>query len=325
MPFRGESAMLPVLLKGDIDMGTVAVVTLRGQNFRPLLIFAGARHPALPDVPTERELGVATSVPPGHQGLFAPKGLRADIRASAGARLRRMRSAANVVQSGIDNAATPHLCFAAAHCGAEVPTTGSRASSFAVWASRLIERLGLSTAAACGRTINFRPPGVVRAGFSGAAAMAISLKVNGVTRSVPAEPDTPLLYVLRNDFELNGAKYGCGLAQCGACTVLVDGKAVRSCVTPISALANREITTIEALGTLEKPHPLQRAFIDEQAAQCGYCTSGMIMSAKELIDRQPRPSEQDVAAALAGNLCRCGGYNRIIRAVMRAAQANGRT
>jgi nicotinate dehydrogenase subunit A len=171
----------------------------------------------------------------------------------------------------------------------------------------------------------FPPTVVVRASISGAAAMAISLKVNGVTRSVPAEPDTPLLYVLRNDLELNGAKYGCGLAQCGACTVLVDGKAVRSCVTPISALGNSEITTLEALGTLEKPHPLQRAFIDEQAAQCGYCTSGMIMSAKELIDRRPRPSEQDVAAALAGNLCRCGGYNRIIRAVMRAAQANGRT
>ncbi len=148
--------------------------------------------------------------------------------------------------------------------------------------------------------------------------MAISLKVNGVTRSVPAEPDTPLLYVLRNDLELNGAKYGCGLAQCGACTVLVDGKAVRSCVTPIGALGNSEITTIEALGTLEKPHPLQRAFIDEQAAQCGYCTSGMIMSAKELLDRKPRPSEQEVAAALAGNLCRCGTYNRIIRAVLRA-------
>jgi nicotinate dehydrogenase subunit A len=155
--------------------------------------------------------------------------------------------------------------------------------------------------------------------------MAISLKVNGVVRSVAAEPDTPLLYVLRNDFELNGAKYGCGLSQCGACTVVVDGKAVRSCVTPIGSLAKSEITTIEGLGTPDNPHPLQRAFIEEQAVQCGYCTNGMIMSAKELIDRQPRPSEQDVVAALAGNLCRCGGYNRIIRAVMRAAQANGRT
>jgi nicotinate dehydrogenase subunit A len=134
-----------------------------------------------------------------------------------------------------------------------------------------------------------------------------------------------LLYVLRNDFELNGAKYGCGLAQCGACTVLIDGRAVRSCVTPISALEKSEITTIEGLGTIEKPHALQQAFIEEQAAQCGYCTNGMIMSAKELLDRTPKPSEPDVRAALAGNLCRCGTHNRIIRAVLRAAQANGRT
>ena len=155
--------------------------------------------------------------------------------------------------------------------------------------------------------------------------MAINLKVNGVPRSVMAEPDTPLLYVLRNDFELNGAKYGCGLSQCGACTVLIDGQAVRSCVTPISALEKSEITTIEGLGTIDKPHVLQQAFIEEQAAQCGYCTNGMIMSAKELLDRNPRPSEPDVRAALASNLCRCGTHNRIIRAVLRAAQANGRT
>ncbi len=155
--------------------------------------------------------------------------------------------------------------------------------------------------------------------------MAINLKVNGVNRSVPAEPDTPLLYVLRNDFELNGAKYGCGLSQCGACTVLVDGRAVRSCITPISAVGTSEITTIEGLGSVDKPHPLQRAFIDEQAAQCGYCSNGMIMSAKELLDRNPRPSEPDVRAALASNLCRCGTHNRIIRAVLRAAHANGRT
>jgi nicotinate dehydrogenase subunit A len=155
--------------------------------------------------------------------------------------------------------------------------------------------------------------------------MAINLKVNGVPRSVTAEPDTPLLYVLRNDFELNGAKYGCGLSQCGACTVLIDGQAVRSCVTPISALEKSEITTIEGLGTIDKLHVLQQAFIEEQAAQCGYCTNGMIMSAKELLDRNPRPSEPDVRAALASNLCRCGTHNRIIRAVLRAAQANGRT
>jgi len=155
--------------------------------------------------------------------------------------------------------------------------------------------------------------------------MAINLNVNGVSRSVTAEPDTPLLYVLRNDLGLNGAKYGCGLSQCGACTVLVDGRAVRSCVTPISALETSEITTIEGLGSIAKPHALQQAFIEEQAAQCGYCTNGMIMSAKELLDRNPRPSEPDVRAALAANLCRCGTHNRIIRAVLRAAQANGRT
>ena len=155
--------------------------------------------------------------------------------------------------------------------------------------------------------------------------MAVSLKVNGVSRSVPAEPDTPLLYVLRNDLELNGAKFGCGLAQCGACTVLIDGKAVRSCVTLIGTLEKSEITTIEGLGSLAKPHALQQAFIQEQAAQCGYCISGMIMSAKELLDRNPRPSEQDVRTALEGNLCRCGTHNRIINAVLRAAQANGRT
>jgi nicotinate dehydrogenase subunit A len=155
--------------------------------------------------------------------------------------------------------------------------------------------------------------------------MAVSLKVNGAVRSVPAEPDTPLLYVLRNDLELNGAKFGCGLAQCGACTVLIDGKAVRSCVTEIGSLAGAEITTLEGLGTLDKLHPLQRAFIGEQAAQFGYCINGMIMSAKALLDRNPRPSETDVRQALAANLCRCGTHNRIVRAVMRAANEMGRT
>jgi nicotinate dehydrogenase subunit A len=155
--------------------------------------------------------------------------------------------------------------------------------------------------------------------------MAINLKVNGASRSVPAEPDTPLLYVLRNDLALNGAKFGCGLAQCGACTVQIGGQAVRSCVTPVSAVGSSEVTTIEGLGSIEKPHPLQRAFIEEQAVQCGYCINGMIMSAKVLLDRNPRPSESDVRAALTGNLCRCGTHNRIVRAVLRAAQANGRT
>ena len=155
--------------------------------------------------------------------------------------------------------------------------------------------------------------------------MPVTLKVNGVSRSVPAEPDTPLLYVLRNDLELNGAKYGCGLAQCGACTVLIDGKATRSCITPIGTVEKAEITTLEGLGSVDKLHPLQSAFIEGQAAQCGYCSNGMIMSAKELLDRNPKPNEQDVRSALAGNLCRCGTHNRIVRAVLRAAQANGRT
>jgi len=154
--------------------------------------------------------------------------------------------------------------------------------------------------------------------------MAISLKVNGAARSVNAEPDTPLLYVLRNDFELNGAKFGCGLSQCGACTVLVDGKAVRSCVTPINRVGPSEVTTVEGLGKVGSMHALQQAFVDEQAAQCGYCTSGMIMAAKGLLDRNPRPTEADVKQGLAGNLCRCGSHNRIVRAVLRAAQNNGR-
>jgi nicotinate dehydrogenase subunit A len=155
--------------------------------------------------------------------------------------------------------------------------------------------------------------------------MTITLKVNGSSRPVPAEPDTPLLYVLRNDLALNGAKFGCGLAQCGACTVLVGGRSVRSCVTEIGSIGDAEITTIEGLGTVAKPHPLQRAFMDEQAAQCGYCINGMIMSAKELLDQNPRPSEKDVREALAANLCRCGTHGRIIRAVLRAAEEIGRT
>jgi nicotinate dehydrogenase subunit A len=150
--------------------------------------------------------------------------------------------------------------------------------------------------------------------------MAINLKVNGQFRRTNAKPDTPLLYVLRNDFTLNGAKFGCGLAQCGACTVLIDGKAKRSCQVSIESLGNSDIVTIEGLGTVGRLHALQQAFVDEQAAQCGYCTNGMIMAAKELLDRNPRPSENDVRQALAEHLCRCGAHNRIIRAVLRAAQ-----
>ena len=148
----------------------------------------------------------------------------------------------------------------------------------------------------------------------------LTLRVNGATRRITVEPDTPLLYVLRNDLELNGPKFGCGLAQCGACSVLVDGKEVRSCVTPVSAAANGRITTIEGLGTLEKLHPLQRAFIEEQACQCGFCGSGMVMAAKALLDRNPSPTNQEVRQALNGHLCRCASHNRIVRAVQRAAK-----
>jgi nicotinate dehydrogenase subunit A len=154
--------------------------------------------------------------------------------------------------------------------------------------------------------------------------MAVSLKVNGAVHTVAAEPDTPLLYVLRNDLGLNGAKFGCGLGQCGACTALVDGAPVRSCITPIGALERSEITTLEGLGTPERPHPLQAAFMAEQAAQCGYCIAGMIMFAKALLDRNPQPSEADVRLGLADNLCRCGVHNRIVRAVLNAAQAGGK-
>jgi nicotinate dehydrogenase subunit A len=154
--------------------------------------------------------------------------------------------------------------------------------------------------------------------------MAFSLNVNGAVHSVAAEPDTPLLYVLRNDLGLNAAKFGCGLDQCGACTVLLDGAPVRSCVTPIGTLGQSEITTLEGLGTVERPHPLQAAFMAEQAAQCGYCIAGMIMLAKALLDRTQQPSEAEVRLGLAGNLCRCGAHNRIVRAVLKAAQAGGR-
>ena len=146
------------------------------------------------------------------------------------------------------------------------------------------------------------------------------LKVNGRPQEVAVPDDTPLLYVLRNDLKLNGPKYGCGLSQCGACTVLVDGQAVRSCVTPVGSVTGQDITTLEGLGTLEKPSKLQQAFIDEQAAQCGYCLNGMIMSAQALLDKSPKPTEAQVRSALDGNLCRCGVHNRVVRAVMRASR-----
>jgi nicotinate dehydrogenase subunit A len=148
-----------------------------------------------------------------------------------------------------------------------------------------------------------------------------TLRVNGTAHSVRVEPDTPLLYVLRNDLKLSGAKFGCGQAQCGACSVLIDGIERRSCVHPISAASKGSITTIEGLGTAQQPSALQRAFIHEQAAQCGYCSSGMIMAAQALLVRNPKPSETEVKQALEGHLCRCGAHNRIVRAVLRASNA----
>ena len=150
---------------------------------------------------------------------------------------------------------------------------------------------------------------------------AYSLTVNGARRQVDAwDPGEPLLHVLRDDLGLIGTKFGCGLGQCGSCTVLIDDQPVRACVVPISSAANRRVTTIEALGTPEKPDALQAAFIAEQAAQCGYCTSGMIMAARALLKTTPRPTADQVKQALAGNLCRCGAYTRIVRAVLRAAR-----
>jgi nicotinate dehydrogenase subunit A len=155
--------------------------------------------------------------------------------------------------------------------------------------------------------------------------MAINLRVNGQIRRTNATPDTPLLYVLRNDFALTGAKFGCGVSDCGACTVLLDGEAVRSCTVAVSEIGNAEITTIEGLGTADKLHPLQQAFIELQAAQCGYCTSGMIMAARNLLEHAPRPTEKDVREAPAGHLCRCGAHNRIVRAILRAVELSGRS
>jgi nicotinate dehydrogenase subunit A len=145
-----------------------------------------------------------------------------------------------------------------------------------------------------------------------------TITINGKPHEVSAAPDTPLLYVLRNELQLNGPKFGCGLAQCGACTVHIDGKPTRSCSVQVSAVKGK-VTTIEGLGTADKPHPLQQAFVDEQAAQCGYCINGMIMTASAFLAQNPKPSERDIRAALDGNLCRCGTHMRILRAVRRAA------
>jgi nicotinate dehydrogenase subunit A len=150
--------------------------------------------------------------------------------------------------------------------------------------------------------------------------MAQRLDVNGRTHEIDVDPKTPLLYVLRDELKLNAAKFGCGLGQCGSCTVMVDGEAVLSCVTPVMALEGRKVTTLEGLGTLEAPAPIQTAFIELQAAQCGYCIPGMMMTAQALLQKNPEPSEREIRDALKTNLCRCGTHMRILAAIKRAGQ-----
>ena len=147
---------------------------------------------------------------------------------------------------------------------------------------------------------------------------AINLKVNGKMHAVDVDPTTPLLYVLSDDLALNGPKFGCGLGQCGSCTVIVKGQAIRSCITPVKSVEGAEITTLEGLGTIEKPHPLQQAFIEEQAAQCGFCINGVIMTAKAFLDKNPKANEQEIQQAMSGVLCRCFTHTRMLRAINRA-------
>jgi nicotinate dehydrogenase subunit A len=168
----------------------------------------------------------------------------------------------------------------------------------------------------CIQTVSFAPE---QERFVTPAPHIIRLTVNGRIHDIDAAGDTPLLYVLRNDLELNGPKFGCGLGECGACTVLMDGVAARACVVPVAACAHRSIVTLEGLGSRERPDVVQQAFIAEQAAQCGYCLNGMIMTAKALLGRNPHPTESEVATALRYNLCRCGAHVEILRAVLRAA------
>ena len=149
--------------------------------------------------------------------------------------------------------------------------------------------------------------------------MSITLKVNGRSHTVDVDPATPLLYVLSDDLELNGPKFGCGLGQCGCCTVIARGQAIRSCVTPVSSVAGAEVTTLEGLGTVEKPHPIQQAFIDEQAMQCGFCVNGVIMTAKALLDRAPKASDPEIRQAMSDVLCRCHAHTRMLRAIKRYA------
>jgi nicotinate dehydrogenase subunit A len=153
----------------------------------------------------------------------------------------------------------------------------------------------------------------------------ITLNVNGQDRTIKAEPDSMLLYALRDNLGLHGPKFGCGLSECGACTVIMGGAAIHSCVTPLAAAKGQKVTTLEGLGSVEKPNKLQQAFIDEQAAQCGYCINGMIMTAQAFLDKNPKPSRADIKQALNGNLCRCGTHMRILRAVERAANGSNAT
>ena len=148
----------------------------------------------------------------------------------------------------------------------------------------------------------------------------LNLKVNGRAHAIDVDPATPLLYVLSDDLELRGPKFGCGLGQCGACTVIVKGQAVRSCITPVNTVAGSEITTLDGLGTIDKPHPIQKAFIDEQAAQCGFCLSGVIMTAKALLDRNPKANDAEIHQAMSNVLCRCHTHVRMMQAIKRYAQ-----
>src|ERR1700731_2561248 len=153
---------------------------------------------------------------------------------------------------------------------------------------------------------------------------AITLKVNGQIHNVDIDPTTPLLYVLSDDLGLRGAKFGCGLGQCGACTVIVKGQAIRSCITPVKSVEGAEITTLEGLGTIDKPHPLQAAFVEEQAAQCGFCINGVIMTAKAFLDKNPKATEQEIQQAMSGVLCRCFTHVRMLRAVNRVREGRVR-
>lgn len=151
-----------------------------------------------------------------------------------------------------------------------------------------------------------------------------TLRVNGQNHRVDVDPDTPLLYVLSDDLTLRGPKFGCGIGQCGSCTVMLKGEAIRSCVTPVRSVGNSEITTVEGLGTIDKPHPIQQAFIDAQAVQCGFCVSGVIMTAKAYLDRTPRASDAQIRQALSGVLCRCGTHTRMMKAIRQYADGGRR-